>query len=66
MYVTRRVWEISRGLIHRYGTERLKKRLWNRDYSRGRYGYCSSTGDFLYSFLVEHARDGRILDLGCG
>jgi SAM-dependent methyltransferase len=66
MYVTRRAWEILRGLIHKYGSESLKKRLWNRDYSRGRYGYGCSAGDFLYPYLVEHARRGSILDLGCG
>jgi SAM-dependent methyltransferase len=66
MYVTRRAWEILRGRIHKYGSEGLKKRLWNRDYSRGRYGYGCSAGDFLYPYLVEHARGGSILDLGCG
>lgn len=66
MYVTRRAREILRGLIHKYGSEALKKRLWNRDYSRDRYGYGCSAGDFLYPYLVEHARWGSILDLGCG
>ena len=66
MYVTRRAGEILRGLIHKYGSEGHRKRLWNRDYSRGRYGYGCSAGDFLYSYLVAHARRGRILDLGCG
>lgn len=66
MYVTRRAWEILRGRIHEYGSERLKKRLWNWDYSRGRYGYGGSVGDFLYPHLVEYARRGSILDLGCG
>jgi SAM-dependent methyltransferase len=66
MYVTRRVGKISRALIYKYGTESLKKRLWNWDYSRSRYGYGSSAGDFLYPFLIEHARNGSILDLGCG
>lgn len=66
MYVTRRAWEILRGLIHKYGSEVLKKRLWNRDYSRGMYGYGCSAGDFLYPYLVKHAHRGSILDLGCG
>jgi SAM-dependent methyltransferase len=71
MYVTRKAWNIVRRLINQYGAESLKKRLWNVDYSRGRYGYMvsvpgSTVGDFLYPFLVEHARKGSILDLGCG
>jgi SAM-dependent methyltransferase len=66
MYVTRRVGKILRGIIYKYGTESLKKRLWNWDYSRSRYGYGSSARDFLYPFLVEHAHNDSILDLGCG
>lgn len=66
MYVTRRVGKILRGLIYKYGAESFKKRVWNWDYSHNRYGYGNSAGDFLYPFLVEHAHNGSILDLGCG
>jgi hypothetical protein len=59
MYMTRRLWEISRGLIHKYGSEVLKKRRWNRDYSRGMYGYGCSAGDLLYSYLVDPRPQGQ-------
>ena len=65
MYVTRRVGSFCGGRSTN-GTGSLKKGVWDRKYSRGSCGDGSSTVDFLYALLVEHAHDGSILDLGCG
>src|SRR5262245_38316922 len=56
-----------RGFIQGYGPEPLKRRVWNREYARGRWaGLESMAGDCLYRHVEEHARGGDILDLGCG
>lgn len=64
--IASRAREFARSLAQQYGTRRLKSWLWDRDFSRGRYGLHSSEGDFLYPFLEKYTGGGCILDLGCG
>jgi SAM-dependent methyltransferase len=61
-----RVREVARSLVQHYGSRSLRSWLWDRDFSRGRYGRLTSEGDFLYPFLEKYAGGGCILDLGCG
>jgi SAM-dependent methyltransferase len=61
-----RAYEIARSLAQHFGSRRLKSWLWDRDFSRGRYGQHSSEGDLLYPFLENYIEGGCILDLGCG
>lgn len=63
--VARRVREIARSATQRYGTRGLKTWLWDKDFSRGRYGQ-STEGDLVYPYLEKYASGGCILDLGCG
>lgn len=58
--------EVAYTLVRMYGTRRLKSCLWDRHFSRGRYGLHSSEGDFLYPLLEKYTGGGCILDLGCG
>lgn len=49
-----------------YGSQTLKTWLWDKDFSRGRYGLHTSERDVLYPFLEKYTAGGSILDLGCG
>jgi len=56
-----------RGLLQRYGTENVKRRLWNHEYRQGRWNCLDSMAeDCVYTHIEKHARNGDILDLGCG
>jgi SAM-dependent methyltransferase len=53
--------------LQRYGTENIKRRLWNYEYAQGRWKCLDSmSGDCVYSHIEKHAKNGDILDLGCG
>jgi SAM-dependent methyltransferase len=67
MRATQKVENVIRGLLQRYGTENFKRRLWNREYARGRWK-CLDTmaGDCVYPHIEKYASNGSILDLGCG
>lgn len=56
-----------RGLIQRYGTPTMKRRLWDNEFSSGRWDCLDDMrGDCLYPLLESHADGLCILDLGCG
>lgn len=56
-----------RGLLQAYGTRSIKRRLWDDEFSRGRWDCLDETrGDCVYPYVEKHAKGGRILDLGCG
>lgn len=58
---------VTRWLIQAYGTETIKKGLWNSEYASGRWGLADSTAnDCVYPCLIEYAACGSILELGCG
>jgi SAM-dependent methyltransferase len=67
MRATQKVRNVVRGLLQRYGTENIKKQLWNHEYSRGRWSCLDSMADdCVYAHIEKHAKNGSILDLGCG
>lgn len=67
MYIARRALTFLEGFLASYGPSSLKKRLWDRDFSRGKWDFIDNTaGDCVYSHLEKHAQGGDILDLGCG
>jgi len=58
---------VTRGLLQRYGTSSIKKRLWDREFSRGRWDCLDRMpNDCLYPHVERHANHGSVLDLGCG
>jgi len=64
---TEKVRNVLRGLLQRYGTENIKRRLWNHEYRRGRWNCLDSMADdCVYTHIEKHAKNGSILDLGCG
>src|SRR5258708_38126019 len=62
-----KVRNVLRGLVQRFGTEEIKRRIWNHEYRQGRWNCLDSmAGDCVYSHIEKHAKNGDILDLGCG
>jgi len=58
---------VARGLTQRYGTETIKRKLWDAEFSRGRWNCLESMpDDCVYAHVERHANHGSILDLGCG
>jgi SAM-dependent methyltransferase len=56
-----------RGARQRWGSSRMKRRLWNREFANGRWASIESTpGDAVYGFVEKYGHGGDILDLGCG
>jgi len=67
MRATQKVENVLRGLLQRYGTENIKRRLWNHQYAKGRWKCLDTMAtDCVYPHLEKYVRDGSILDLGCG
>ena len=63
----RRALNMMRGMAQRYGPSRLKRHLWDWEFSNGRWDCLEETPDDpAYPHLASYARGGRILDLGCG
>lgn len=58
---------VVRGLAQRYGPPSVKRHLWNREFSTGRWACLESTlGESAHSQVEKYANYGGILDLGCG
>ena len=67
MYIARRVVTFVQGFLASYAPSSVKKRLWDKDFSGGKWDFIDNTaGDCIYAHLEKHARGGDILDLGCG
>lgn len=67
MFGTEKVRNALRGLLQRYGTDSVKRRLWNHEYRIGRWNCLDSMDDDpVYTHIEKHAKSGDILDLGCG
>jgi SAM-dependent methyltransferase len=65
--VRRKTRNVVRGLKQRYGTDRIKKSLWDDEFAQGRWACLDSMpGDFVYEHIERHANGGDVLDLGCG
>ena len=67
MYIVDRTLTFARGFIASYGPSRVKKRLWDKEFSGTKWDFIDNTvGDCVYPYLVKYANNGSILDLGCG
>src|SRR5262245_51888912 len=67
MHLAQRTHNIVRGLLQRYGTSAVKRRMWNSEFSGGRWDQFDSTpNDCVYPYVERHAENGSVLDLGCG
>ncbi len=67
MYVVNRALTFVRGFIMSYGPSGIKKQLWDKEFYGPKWDFIDNTvGDCVYSYLEKYARNGNILDLGCG
>src|SRR5271170_2987786 len=67
MYIVRRTLTFVQGFLASYGPASIKKLLWDRDFSGGKWDFIDNTvGDCIYPHLEKYAQGGDILDLGCG
>ncbi len=67
MYLVRRTLNSVQGFLASYGPSSIKKLLWDKDFSSDKWNHIDSTvGDCVYPHLEKYARNGDILDLGCG
>jgi SAM-dependent methyltransferase len=59
--------QFARGFLLSYGNQAAKKRVWDKEYRENKWHFADHTeGDCVYGHLERHARNGKILDLGCG
>jgi SAM-dependent methyltransferase len=50
-----------------YGPSSLKKALWDKEFASTKWDFIDHTeGDCVYENLEKYARNGSVLDLGCG
>ncbi len=67
MYIARRTLTFVRGFFTSYGPTTVKRALWNKEFSEGKWNFIDNTeGDCVYQHLEKYANHGDILDLGCG
>jgi SAM-dependent methyltransferase len=67
MSVIQRIKDIVRARMNRLASARLKRFLWNREFSTGQWDKIENTpGDCVYPFIERYCQGGSILDLGCG
>jgi SAM-dependent methyltransferase len=67
MDVAGRTKTFMRSLLKSYGPSNVKKRLWDEEFSGGKWDFIDDTrGDCVYPYLEKYSRNGAILDLGCG
>lgn len=56
-----------RSVLKSYGPSRIKRVLWDQEFSGGKWNFIDDTaGDCVYPYLERYAASGSILDLGCG
>jgi SAM-dependent methyltransferase len=67
MYIVQRALTFTRGFLLSYGPTKIKKALWDKEFSSNKWNFIDDTAsDCIYAHLEKHARGGDILDLGCG
>ena len=67
MHIMQRTLTFARGFLLSYGPTKIKKTVWNQEFSGDKWNFIDDTsGDCVYPHLEKHAQGGDILDLGCG
>jgi SAM-dependent methyltransferase len=62
----RKIRNVMRGVIQRWGTPAMKRRLWDWEFRHGRWVGLDNPEDPLFLYVGQYANGGRVLDLGCG
>lgn len=67
--------EIIPAILKRFGSDRIKAAIWNREFYGGRWDYLTASAvsksrsgnrDIIYYYIEKYCKQGSILDLGCG
>ncbi len=67
MLLTEKMRNKVRRWVQYYGSGNAKRKLWNTEFTGGQWDCLDNTSnDCVYSFIEKYARQGSILDLGCG
>jgi SAM-dependent methyltransferase len=67
VYIVERTKTFLQGFLASYGPTSIKKRIWDQNFSSGKWDFIDDTaGDCVYPYLEKYAQNGTILDLGCG
>jgi len=67
MYSVQQALSFVQGIVKRYGPSNVKRVLWDKEFSGGKWDFIDNTvGDCVYPPLEKYAKNGSILDLGCG
>jgi SAM-dependent methyltransferase len=67
MYIVSRTARLLRSALLSYGPQNIKKLIWNKEFAGTKWNFIDRTvGDCVYPPLEKYARNGSILDLGCG
>jgi SAM-dependent methyltransferase len=67
MPIAQRTLTFMRGFLLSYGPSGIKKMLWDKEFSSTKWNFIDNTeGDCVYFLLEKYARNGDVLDLGCG
>ena len=67
MHIIRKFRNVMRGVLQAWGAASIKRKLWNSEFSNGRWDYIENTpDDCVYAYIGRYGGNGNILDLGCG
>lgn len=67
MYIVDRSVQFFEGFLKAFGPSKVKKVLWDKEFTRGKWDHLDDTSsDVVYAHLEKHTKNGSILDLGCG
>src|SRR5262245_27253842 len=62
MRVRQKVKNVLRGILQTWGTPEVKRSLWNKEFSEGRWDFIDNTpGDPVYGYIEKYCRNGSIL-----
>ena len=58
---------INARILKKWGNTGIKRLIWNKEFSSGQWDYIDNTSDdVIYQYIEKYAKNGNILDLGCG
>jgi SAM-dependent methyltransferase len=67
MNIVKRSGNMITSFLKAYGPSNIKKVLWDKEFSGTKWDFIDHTaGDCVYAPLEKYAKNGSILDLGCG
>jgi SAM-dependent methyltransferase len=67
MNIVKRSGNMITSFLKAYGPSNIKKVLWDKEFSGTKWDFIDDTaGDCVYAPLEKYAKNGSILDLGCG